>query len=112
LLATSLSGIQTVDLRRHDEITFGQAVDLVGPDGDFGFSPLQQDIRMMALFLGDSADAVDEVESIFEIGEAEGAGDVVLVDHVPIRELMAEGVKLLAFEGRDASLAGDAVFGG
>ncbi len=38
-----------IDLRRHDEIALRQTIDLVGPHGDFGFAPGEQNIGMVSL---------------------------------------------------------------
>ena len=43
---------QPVDLRRQDEIRFGQPIHRVRPGRDLDFAPSQQDIGMMALLLG------------------------------------------------------------
>ena len=81
------------------------------PDGDLGFTPGEQDVGMMALLFGDGSGFVDEVEGGLEVGKGEDAGDVVLVDDVPVGELMAEAVELLAMERGYATTAGDAGFG-
>lgn len=35
----TLDSAQPINLCRHDEVTFGQAVDFVRPQSDFGFTP-------------------------------------------------------------------------
>jgi hypothetical protein len=35
------SALQGIDLGRHNEVALGQAIDLVSPQGDFGFAPGQ-----------------------------------------------------------------------
>jgi hypothetical protein len=52
---------------------------------------------MMALFFGYGSDSIDKIQSLLEIREGEFAGDVMLIDHVPIGKLMAESMELLAF---------------
>ena len=79
-----------VDFRSEDEIAFGQAIDFVGPRGDFRFSPGQQNIRMMALLFGDRADFIDESEGLREIRKLEGAGEVMTVHHAPLRHLIRQ----------------------
>jgi hypothetical protein len=48
----SLFCVQPVDLGRHDEVALRQAVDLVRPQCDLGFTPGKQDIGVMSLFFG------------------------------------------------------------
>src|SRR6185369_9211554 len=52
------------------EITLGQPVDLVGPDGEPDPAPGEKDIRMMPLALGQFSDPVGKVQSAAEILEA------------------------------------------
>jgi len=110
--ATPALPVQLIDLRGHDEVAFGQAVDFVRPQGDLGFAPGQQDIGMVALLLGHGSYAVHEGEGLLEIGKGEGAREVVLVDDLPVGELVAEVVEFRAFQGWDSTAAGDAGFAG
>ena len=103
--------MQLVDLGGEDEVALGETVDFVCPNGDLGLSPGEDNVRVMALFFGDRAYFVHEFERGLEIGEGERASNVVLVDDMPIGQLMAEVVELLAVQGWNASLAGDASFG-
>jgi len=80
----------------------------VRPEGDVDFAPSESDVRVVALFFGDSTDFIHERKGVLEIWERELARDVVLVDDAPVGQLMAEVVKLLAFEGGHAATAGDA----
>ena len=86
-----------IDFGGHDEVALRQSVDLVGPKGDPHFSPGEQDVRMMPLFLGDGADTIHKVESFLKIGEREGARDVVLVDYIPIWQLVTEAMEFRTF---------------
>jgi hypothetical protein len=65
----------------------GQAVNLVGPKGDFGLPPGKQDVRVMSLFFGNRSDPVHEIQGLLEVGEGEGASYVVFVDHFPVRPI-------------------------
>ena len=47
---------QAVNLGGHDEVAFGEGVDFVGPEGDFGLSPFQNEVWMMALLFGERPD--------------------------------------------------------
>ena len=58
-----------VAFRREDEITLGEAVDLVREDHDAHLSPREEEIRVVLLFLGHSAHAIDEGQSLREIAE-------------------------------------------
>src|SRR5438094_8673473 len=78
------AGIQLIDFRRHDEITFGQAVDLVRPQSDFDFTPGEQNVWMMTLFLCDFADFIHEGKCLFEVKKVERSSNVVLVDYLPV----------------------------
>ena len=66
---------------------------------------------MVAFGLGDRAHTVDEIERRFEIRKNVSLGDVVLVNHLPIRQLRRELLQFFAFERRDAASAGHAMFG-
>ena len=69
------------------------------PQGNFRFSPGEQDVGVVPLLFRQRADTIDEVEGLLEIGEGEGAGDVVLVDDFPmgpIRELFMNFGELFA----------------
>jgi hypothetical protein len=58
-------------------------------------------VGVMSLAFGDRADAVDEIERLHEIGELKGAGDVMLVDHLPIRRV--GGVPAQGVGGKNGS---------
>jgi len=64
-------GLELVDFRRKNEITFGEPVDFVGPRGDFRFAPREQYVRMMPLLLGHGTDFVDERKGLQEIRKPE-----------------------------------------
>ena len=51
-----------VDLCRHDEVTLGEAVDLLRSHCDFGFAPLQQNVGMVALFLRQRSHSIHKIE--------------------------------------------------
>src|SRR6476659_6533612 len=91
-------GLELIDLRGQDEVAFGKTVHLVSPDGDFGFAPRQQNVGMVSLFLSNRSYAIHEVEGLLTILEFETARQVVIVDHVPVRQLVAEVVELVALE--------------
>ena len=67
---------------------------------------------MMSLLLGHGADAVHEREGLLEIREREGARNVVLVHHRPVRKLMAQVVQVGSLESRHVATAGNAGLAG
>lgn len=104
--------VDLVDFCGQDEIAFRQSVDFVRPGRDPDFSPGEEDVRVVPLFLCKLAYAVHKLERPAEIGELEGLRDVVFFDDVPAVHLRFEGGEFLALEGRDAASARDARFGG
>jgi len=70
----------------------------VRPDSDFGFSPREQDVGMVALLLGDCAHAIHEVERLLKIRKLERAREVMLVDNLPVWKLVGEIVRVLPAE--------------
>lgn len=69
---------------RHDEVAFGQTVDFVGPNRNLDLTPGEQDIGVMALLFGKRTDPVYKIQGLPEVREGERAGDVVLVDDLPV----------------------------
>jgi hypothetical protein len=103
---------EPVDFGGENEIGLGEAVDSVGPEGDFDFSPGEKNVGMVALLLGEISDAVDEGQGGFEVGKLESANDVMLVDDAPlgeIGELLMDLSESGAAEGGNSSSAGNAV---
>jgi hypothetical protein len=94
-----------INLRGKHKIAFGQAVDLMGIDGDFRFTPGKQNVRMMALLFGDRSRAIDKIQSLLKIGKPEYLMQMVLFDDLPIRNFRIQFCKSLAFERGHASLA-------
>ena len=82
------STLQFIDFGGEDEIAFGEAVDLVGPRGDYGFAPAEQNVWMMALRFGDFAHFNHKGERLNKIRELECARNVVAVNHFPLRDLL------------------------
>jgi hypothetical protein len=103
----SLCG-EAVDFGGHDEVAFGETVDLVRPESDFGFAPGEEDVGMMSLLFGERTDTVDEVERLLEVGELELAVKMMLVGDGPFRDARVNLLDVLAFEWGNATFAGDA----
>src|SRR5262249_582173 len=91
-------GQQLLYLSRHNEIALGEAVDLVGPEGNVYFAPGEQNVGMMALFLGQLADAIDKGQCLLEVGKLELPDNMVLVHNLPIRDLLLQCRKLFTLE--------------
>jgi hypothetical protein len=47
-----LASEEAIGLCSHNEIAFCQSVDFMGPEGNFGLSPAEQNVRVMSLLLG------------------------------------------------------------
>ena len=92
----SLLSEQTVNLRCHDEVAFAEAIDRVRPQSNIGFAPAKQNVWVMSLLFGKGPDAVDKIESLLEIGEAEFPANVVLVHHIPVAHTRVELFEFLA----------------
>ena len=67
---------------------------------------------MMALFFGQLANPVHERKRLLEVRKLEHSMDVVIVDHIPVWKLMAEGVKGFALERGNVTTAGHTGFRG
>ena len=67
---------------------------------------------MMPLLFSKFTHMIHKLERLAEIGELEGLCDVVFFNDRPTVHLRFEGGEFLALEGRDASSAWDARFGG
>jgi hypothetical protein len=89
-LAERSAFVQAINLRGHNEIAFGQAIDFVRPQGDARLTPSQQNVGMMTLFFGDGADSIHEIQSLLEVWEPELAMNMVFVGDCPIRNTSAK----------------------
>jgi hypothetical protein len=94
------SCLHRINLRGQNEITLRQSTDDMSPDGDLGFSPGQQNVGMMSLLLGQRTHAVHKIQRGLEIGKLESTRDVMLVDNLPIGQLMAEFMQRRAVKRR------------
>ncbi len=101
--------MQEIDFRRKNKIALGQAIDLVGPDRGFHLSPGETQVRMVALLLGQRANPVYKVQSGFEVGKIEAAGEVVVRDHLPPRGFLLQFLQFLSRKGRNSAPAWNAV---
>jgi len=111
-IITPLLALKPVDLRGHDEVTFRKAVDLMRPQRDPGLAPREQNVGMVALFLGQRADAIYEGERFDEIGKGKCTVKVMLVDHVPLRNALVQRLKFFALERRYSAAAWNAILVG
>ena len=101
-----------VDFGGHDEVAFGEAVDLVGPESDLGFAPGEEDVGVMALLFGEGSDQIYEGEGLGEVREFERAMDMVVVGDRPGWNVLVQGFEFVALERRDAAAAGNALLVG
>lgn len=102
------SAVELIRPCGEDEVVFVEAVDFVRPDGDFGLSPAEGDIGMVADFLRQGADFAHKIEGLREVFEFEGFFKVVLIDDLPAGgKQRRKSRKSVAFERRNAALTGD-----
>jgi hypothetical protein len=106
-----LGFVELVDLCRQDEIALRQAVDLVRPGCDLGFSPGKEDVWVVTLLLCEFAYAGYELEGFAKVGKLEGLRDVVLFNYIPFVHLLLQRGEFLTLERRHSSSARDARFG-
>jgi len=97
---------------RQDEVALGQTVNLVRPGGNHNFSPGQQQIRMMALFLGHRADLVDVRQCLREIRESVGLLEMMFFHHFPAGNLPDQRLQRGATKWRDSTTARNTVLCG
>src|SRR5437870_170759 len=83
-LSPALACATAADLSSpEDEVAFGEAVDLVGPNRDFDPAPGQVNVRMMTLLFGEFADLVGKGERLKKIFEREFLLQMMPVDDLP-----------------------------
>src|ERR1700722_7437253 len=104
---TSLAFLQAVDLGGHNKIALGQAVDLVRPHRDFSFAPRKKDIGMMSLFFGQFSNLVYEIQGLFEIGKLKLTRQMMLGDHVPLRNGFEQVLQFSPRDRRHPAAAGN-----
>ena len=104
------AGLEFVDLRGENEVTLGEAVDLVRPDLNLRDAPAKTDVRMVTLLLREIADTVHEVERVAKVREAVGLLEMVLINDLPAFQLRREFGDFVGAERWDAATAGNALF--
>jgi hypothetical protein len=68
----------------------------VGPGFYFGFSPGEEDVRVMALLFGDGAHFVYKRQRLSEVGELEFAHDVMPFYDFPLRRLFSQIIEVFS----------------
>lgn len=91
---------QPVNLGCHNEIAFGQAVNLVGPQSDAHLAPSEQNIGMMAFLLRDLTDAIYKCERLLEIWKTKLAVEMMFVGDLPVRNLLVKSYQCSSLESR------------
>src|SRR5215470_8236513 len=81
---------EIADLDREDEVVLREAADGVRPDGHVDAAVVHTEVGMMALALGELGHPVDEAHRTAEVGELEGAAELLLAC-VPSGQLAEEG---------------------
>jgi hypothetical protein len=102
---TQTHKINLINLRRHNEVAFGEPANFVGVDLHAHFPPGQAQIRMVPFLFGHRAHLVHEVEPRLEIGKRKALSQVMLLDDFPIRQLFGVWKQIGALERRHASAA-------
>jgi hypothetical protein len=101
--------IKAVGFGGKDEIVCVQAVDFVSPESKFCPAPAEVNIGMMADFLGQCADFIDEIEGKFEIFKFECFFELMLIDYLPAcGKLRGKSGKVGAFQRFDTTLTWNA----
>src|SRR5437868_1360988 len=100
---------EPVDLRGQDEIILVQPADLVRPERQVDFVPVNGDVGMVALLLRDLRDAIDELDGLLEILELEApvkAGRILV--KAPAGRVRDKLARLRLRQRRHAAAAGNA----
>ena len=98
--------VARVVLGREDEVAFRETVDLVRVDRHLDTSPGEQDVRVVALGLGNLAEPGGEIECLADVAERVLLLEVVLLDDPPAAaKLLCQARKLVTFQRRNASPA-------
>src|SRR5688500_13639766 len=99
--------VESLDLRGHDEVAFGQAVDLVGPEQYLHLTPANVQVRVVPLLLGDQRQRVDEINRLDEVFELERPGEPLLLVELPAENLTEQRADLFRSKRRCPPAAGD-----
>ena len=99
-----------VDLGGHDEVTLGESVDFVGPEGELYLSPGQVDVGMVIFFFCQRSHLVGEIEGGLEVGELDQLSKVVVVCYRPPFQLVQKGFDFFSCQGRNPTSAGNTSF--
>jgi len=105
-----IKSIQSVNLRSHDEVAFGQTVDLVRPERDFHAAPGEINVRMMTLLFREFADFVGEGERFAKVFEGKVFLQVMAVYDLPmVAQLPLQLSQRLSLQGRNSAFARDTI---
>ena len=110
-LCVALCKVQSVHLRREDEVAFAQPVYLVRPKRDLHSAPGQINVGMMALLLGQFANFVGESQRFEKVLEVELFLQMALVNDMPaVVQLALQVGQGLTCQRRHAAFAWHAFF--
>jgi len=110
-----ISGVQKIELRRHNEIVAMQAANLVRPKSDCYAAPFGQNRRMMAFVLGEGTHAIGKAERVGKICEPKHSFqplDTFALNYRPLRNLRLEFLDLSLSNQWRIAPAGGALFTG
>src|SRR5579863_3941686 len=78
-------------------------------DDDIDLPPGQRQVGMVALFLGQLTDTINELERLSEVGKEKALGDMVLCDQLPIGKVIGKRAQLGSVKRGDSASAWHAV---
>ena len=99
-----LSAVQAIGLGGEDKITLGQSTRVVVEDGEFDFSPDEEDVGMVAHGLGDFADFVGKLEGLEKVFEFVFLFQMMGAHDFPAFQLFGTFRQFFAFEALDRRL--------
>src|SRR5579871_1928787 len=101
-----------IDLRRADEVVFGEPADGVRRKAHVTVAVAHRQIRVVVLDVGQMRHCVDETHRMVEVAKAKFASQrLVILDQVPIgRKLLKSALRLLARIRGHSALTGSAAF--
>jgi len=79
--------VDSVDLRRQDEVALRQPVNLVGPDVHTDLAPAYIQVRVMPLSLRDGRQSIDEVDCLHEVPQGERLDQLPVILRSPSVDL-------------------------
>jgi hypothetical protein len=99
--------LESINLRRENEIALGQTVNLVCPDSDLRPSPTVANVWMVPLLFGEFGHAIHKRLRIFEVRKLVFFAQVMLRDNFPTINLRLQLCDLLPSQWWHSTAAGN-----